>query len=192
MDRGSPHKHALWLGIIATAVFVALLVTVELGSTTAFTKRTFTKRRAAPPSSFSSSDPWAVLRAKARPRGGVRVTPRQLTSQRHASEIPEPPRSIARPPSALVCGNGLVIEEGCDDANTVSGDGCSATCTVESGYYCRRQPSVCATRCGDGVIAGKERCDDGNDVWGDGCGRDCRVEMEYRCSSAPSVCTRIR
>ena len=36
-----------------------------------------------------------------------------------------------------VCGDGQRFEdEGCDDGNTRSGDGCSATCTVEVGYGC--------------------------------------------------------
>jgi cysteine-rich repeat protein len=47
--------------------------------------------------------------------------------------------------AAPVCGNGLVeTGEGCDDSNTASGDGCSATCTVENGYICSGSPSVCA------------------------------------------------
>jgi hypothetical protein len=36
--------------------------------------------------------------------------------------------------------------EECDDCNTVSGDGCSATCMSE---------------CGDGVVERGEECDDG-------------------------------
>ncbi|MEA3249304.1 MAG: fibronectin type III domain-containing protein, partial [Patescibacteria group bacterium] len=36
--------------------------------------------------------------------------------------------------SAAVCGNGIIeAGEGCDDGNTTSGDGCSATCQVEGG-----------------------------------------------------------
>lgn len=32
-----------------------------------------------------------------------------------------------------MCGNGIInLSEQCDDGNTVSGDGCSATCTIES------------------------------------------------------------
>lgn len=35
------------------------------------------------------------------------------------------------------CGNGLRQgREGCDDGNTVSGDGCSGACQVEAGYIC--------------------------------------------------------
>ena len=35
-----------------------------------------------------------------------------------------------------VCGDGLKFVSGCDDGNKVDGDGCSSTCTVESGYVC--------------------------------------------------------
>jgi cysteine-rich repeat protein len=51
--------------------------------------------------------------------------------------------------------------EGCDDGNTVDGDGCSATCTSES--------------CGDGVKDGAEECDDGNQVDSDQCTNLCRL-----------------
>src|SRR5262245_23817754 len=50
------------------------------------------------------------------------------------------------------CGNGLLeATEGCDDHNTVAGDGCSATCTVESGWVCpggfSTERSVCNRSC---------------------------------------------
>lgn len=37
-----------------------------------------------------------------------------------------------------ICGDGLTpsINEACDDGNTVSGDGCSSTCYIETGYKC--------------------------------------------------------
>ena len=45
-----------------------------------------------------------------------------------------------------VCGDGFVdAGEGCDDGSTVDADGCSATCTVESGFICTGEPSVCIT-----------------------------------------------
>lgn len=31
----------------------------------------------------------------------------------------------------------------CDDGNTVAGDGCAAACTVETGWICHSEPSVC-------------------------------------------------
>lgn len=45
------------------------------------------------------------------------------------------------------CGDGFIhfgFEE-CDDGNTMSGDGCSSTCTIAA--------------CGDGVVEGMEQCD---------------------------------
>ena len=54
--------------------------------------------------------------------------------------------------------------EECDDGNTVSGDGCSATCHDEF--------------CGDGEVTGTEWCDDGNTADGDGCAADCSLEPE--------------
>jgi cysteine-rich repeat protein len=65
---------------------------------------------------------------------------------------------------ASTCGDGVLDEgEECDDANTVSGDGCSESCRIE-------------TTCGDGVREGGEQCDDGNTVAGDGCSPVCRLE----------------
>jgi len=44
----------------------------------------------------------------------------------------------------IVCGNGVVEgSEVCDDGDTSSGDGCSATCTIELGWDCNGEPSVC-------------------------------------------------
>ena len=53
--------------------------------------------------------------------------------------------------------------EGCDDGNTVDGDGCSSTCALEL--------------CGDGKVTGGETCDDGNEVSFDGCSDICRLEV---------------
>ena len=46
----------------------------------------------------------------------------------------------------IACGDGRVVAgvEACDDGNTTAGDGCSATCTIQAGYECQGQPSVCA------------------------------------------------
>ena len=45
----------------------------------------------------------------------------------------------------IACGDGRVVAgvETCDDGNTTANDGCSATCTVQAGYDCQGQPSVC-------------------------------------------------
>ncbi len=68
-----------------------------------------------------------------------------------------------------LCGNKVVdSQEQCDDGNTKSGDGCTATC----------QNNVC----GDGVLwQGKEQCDDGNSKDGDGCSAKCTVEGYASC-----------
>jgi cysteine-rich repeat protein len=43
-----------------------------------------------------------------------------------------------------VCGNGAIeTGETCDDSNTASGDGCSSSCQIESGWTCSGTPSVC-------------------------------------------------
>ena len=48
----------------------------------------------------------------------------------------------------LLCGNGKVnteVGETCDDGNLVNGDGCSGSCSVESGWSCAGEPSVCCS-----------------------------------------------
>ena len=63
---------------------------------------------------------------------------------------------------SAICGDGQVdLDEECDDGNTVGGDGCGASCLLES--------------CGNGYLdtAVGEECDDGNTVAGDGCSADC-------------------
>jgi cysteine-rich repeat protein len=91
-----------------------------------------------------------------------------------------------------VCGDGKIEgSETCDDGNTKSGDGCSATCTVEPGYACTGSPSVCTTTCGDGIKAGTEQCDDGNTSNEDGCDSTCHIEPGWTCTGSPSVCKPI-
>ncbi len=61
-----------------------------------------------------------------------------------------------------VCGNGKKEgREQCDDGNTKSNDGCSATCLIE--------------KCGDGIVNGNEECDDGNTVDNDYCSSKCTL-----------------
>jgi cysteine-rich repeat protein len=63
------------------------------------------------------------------------------------------------------CGNGRIDPgEDCDDGNTESGDGCSATC---------------ASECGDGAVERGEECDDGDRTDGDGCSALCAREHTY-------------
>ena len=94
-------------------------------------------------------------------------------------------------PQPAICGNGLREEkELCDDGNITSGDGCSNTCSIESGFTCTgTQPSVCQ-KCGNGKVEGTEACDDNNTTVGDGCSNTCQVEPGYVCSGTPSVCRR--
>ncbi|HKZ49973.1 MAG TPA: DUF4215 domain-containing protein, partial [Candidatus Nanoarchaeia archaeon] len=93
-----------------------------------------------------------------------------------------------------VCGNGAPeAPETCDDGGTASGDGCSSTCTIESGYTCTGTPSVCTTiACGNGVLQLGEFCDDGNINSGDGCTSTCAVETGWNCNGlSPTTCTTI-
>ncbi len=46
--------------------------------------------------------------------------------------------------SNAVCGDGIPqAGESCDDGNLTNGDGCTATCSVQSGYSCAGSPSAC-------------------------------------------------
>lgn len=81
--------------------------------------------------------------------------------------------------TASICGNGVVeFPETCDDGNTVNGDGCSNTCTLEA-------------MCGNGVVESPEACDDGNMANGDGCSNMCTVETGWSCSGTTSICAPI-
>ncbi|CAI2384325.1 unnamed protein product [Moneuplotes crassus] len=101
-----------------------------------------------------------------------------------------------------ICGDGKVTDPTsgyCDDGDKDSGDGCSSTCQVESGWSCTlgdsSTSSVCTEECGDGTvlnpIAGK--CDDGNKLDNDGCSSSCAVETGWKCtlrdSSTASTCS---
>lgn len=98
-------------------------------------------------------------------------------------------------PVPSVCGDGIINgSETCDDSNTVSGDGCSSVCSIESGYTCSGTPSVCTlipVVCGDGIINGSETCDDNGTVNGDGCSSVCTIEPGWACNDQPSFCNPI-
>jgi cysteine-rich repeat protein len=82
------------------------------------------------------------------------------------------------------CGDGKVEGplETCDDGNTTPGDGCSATCRVETGFSCAGEPSVCQVAlCGNGRVDAGEECDDGNTRSGDGCTAECLREGQLSC-----------
>lgn len=91
--------------------------------------------------------------------------------------------------NACDCGDAFVFPtEGCDDGNTSTGDGCTPSCTVESGWTCSGSPSVCVPICGDGRVLPGEGCDDANTISGDGCSAVCVVEPGYTCVGEPSDC----
>jgi cysteine-rich repeat protein len=66
------------------------------------------------------------------------------------------------------CGNSVEessFGEECDDGNTDSGDGCSASCQLETSAICGNQ-----------TIEPDEQCDDGNTLDGDCCSATCQFE----------------
>jgi cysteine-rich repeat protein len=94
----------------------------------------------------------------------------------------------------VACGNADVEPgEECDDGNTASGDGCSATCLeevcgngrVDFGETCDDGntandddcDSSCQLECGNGNLDGDEECDVGDRTNGDGCDENCIFEV---------------
>jgi fibro-slime domain-containing protein len=108
----------------------------------------------------------------------------------------EPDAGLGRPDGGLLdlegCGDGILQSgEACDDANGVSGDGCSATCgALEQDFACSTPgaPCISTVLCGDGVVSGAELCDDGNSVSNDGCSNTCLPEPGWVCPVAGSRC----
>ena len=93
------------------------------------------------------------------------------------------------------CGNGFretigSYTEACDDGNSNNGDGCSSTCTVETGYGCTggtpTTADSCIIVCGDGNLDPSEDCDDGNAVDNDGCS-SCAIDEDHTCTRSPST-----
>jgi cysteine-rich repeat protein len=73
------------------------------------------------------------------------------------------------------CGNGRVeAGEQCDDGNTASDDGCSATCAAEG---------ATPPRCGDGKVDLGEQCDDGNSNNTDNCQNTCKYPPLGACGN---------
>jgi fibro-slime domain-containing protein len=100
-----------------------------------------------------------------------------------------------------VCGDGALDPgEQCDDGdNTVAGDGCSSSCTVDPGWVCPTAGVKCLQEvCGNGVRTPDEECDDGNAIDGDGCSTSpasvavaatkCKVESGWVCPNAGKAC----
>ena len=53
------------------------------------------------------------------------------------------PDCSADGPCTSACGDGIVLNEACDDGNTLSGDGCDEQCQIETGYSCSPQALDC-------------------------------------------------
>jgi len=73
---------------------------------------------------------------------------------------------------ATPCGDSVIDgDETCDDGNGGGGDGCDATCWVETGWTCSSPGSPCQSWCGDpsNTIVGSEVCDGAN-LNGQSCG----------------------
>lgn len=92
------------------------------------------------------------------------------------------------------CGDGLLNVDGeeCDDANTDSGDGCTADCAqIEADFACPTPGDACVStvKCGDGSITGSEQCDDSNAKSGDGCSKECALEAGWKCDSMGLACS---
>jgi len=88
-----------------------------------------------------------------------------------------------------ICGDSQITAgETCDDGGVTPGDGCDASCHIESGYQCSGAPSVCTPICGEGIVVGTEACDDGGVATGDGCDASCQVESGFNCAGSPSSC----
>lgn len=93
-----------------------------------------------------------------------------------------------------VCGDNkrITIKSGfCDDGNTISGDGCSQLCDVETGWTCiggsPTSRDYCYEICGDGLNVGQLECDDGNLIDGDGCDSACSIEPGYTCEGGSNI-----
>jgi cysteine-rich repeat protein len=100
---------------------------------------------------------------------------------------------LVRMLAAITCGDGLWAGSEQCDGGPAGAPGCTPACRAATGFYCSAAcrdycpglfPSVCATRCGDGVIAGAEQCDPGQGA-DEGCGPDCAARLGYRCGPRP-------
>ncbi|XP_036129312.1 pappalysin-2 isoform X1 [Molossus molossus] len=70
------------------------------------------------------------------------------------AELGEASPPLSHVHGAPYCGDGEVardLGEECDDGDLLSGDGCSRTCSLEKGFKCAGEPSLCYVFEGDGV-----------------------------------------
>ncbi len=75
--------------------------------------------------------------------------------------------------ASTICGDLKVLGiEQCDDGNTTDGDGCSATCILET-----------PANCGNSTIDAGEQCDDGNTTGADGCNEYCQLDDQPICGN---------
>ncbi|MFH1802426.1 MAG: hypothetical protein ABH864_03155 [archaeon] len=112
----------------------------------------------------------------------------EIVNSRNPKDVRMVSYELLDPPED--CGDGFLDGGECDDGNSDDGDGCSAVCTVETGWYCTGQPSVCTTQCDDGIIAGSEVCDDGEEngcVGYEGCDEGCSTLL--RCGNGVEECS---
>lgn len=116
-------------------------------------------------------------------------------------------------PCLSSCGDGVLQGgEGCDDGGNMPGDGCNASCKIETGVACNTfaegavasascesgicnlgsgLPGVCTAAgvCGNGALESGEGCDDGNTVAQDGCDAQCLREPGELCNTNPNGLT---
>ncbi|GMI32400.1 hypothetical protein TrRE_jg4311 [Triparma retinervis] len=99
----------------------------------------------------------------------------------------------------------ITYGEECDDGNSVNGDGCSSTQTIEEGFLCSpsaptsssyfvNSKSSCHGLWNNGVLEFGEDCDDGNENPNDGCHNGVR-DTNYICDHENfpgQACTKAR
>ena len=84
------------------------------------------------PQSWVPVDPAAEAARQAAKRAQVEAAA-ALAAKRMAAK-----RAVKMVPPKRICGDGKLAGKGedCDDGNTAAGDGCSKTCTIETGWRC--------------------------------------------------------
>jgi cysteine-rich repeat protein len=99
-----------------------------------------------------------------------------------------------------LCGNVRNGAEACDDGNPNNGDGCSSSCTIETGFNCvlgaLNTATMCTPICNDGKRVQGEVCDDSNfavlNHGGVGCIACASVSQYWSCTggttTTPDVC----
>jgi cysteine-rich repeat protein len=106
--------------------------------------------------------------------------------------LPPVPDASPDRPGGGQCGDGIIERiEQCDDGNTESGDGCSASCQIEANYECKTEGQPCKNLavCGNSILTSDETCDDGNTVDGDGCSKNCQaIESGWICPVPGKKC----